>query len=41
MFSRKCLTYIKVFLNNKGVCDFMVVQLFKLSVKDKLVLSFD
>ena len=28
------LTYIKVFLNNESVCDFMVVQLFKLSTKD-------
>ena len=35
MFSRKHLTFIKDFINNESVCHFMVVQLFKLSTKDK------
>ena len=30
--------YIKLFLNNESVCDFMVVQLFKLSTKDKSII---
>ena len=29
-----CLTFSKVYLNNGSVCDFMVVQLFKISTKD-------
>ena len=35
MCSRKRLTFIKDFINNESVCHFMVVQLFKLSAKDK------
>ena len=35
MCSRKRLTFIKDFINNESVCHFMVVQLFKLSTKDK------
>ena len=39
MCSRKRLTFIKDFINNESVCHFMVVQLFKLSTKDKLPLN--
>ena len=35
MCSRKRLTFIKDLINNESVCHFMVVQLFKLSTKDK------
>ena len=37
MCSRKRLTFIKDFINNESVCHFMVVQLFKLSTKDKTI----
>ena len=39
MCSRKRLTFIKDFINNESVCHFMVVQLFKLSTKDKCTIA--